>query len=60
MFRVIKQVFTALLSFSRSLANIVNASDNRKCIYLNNQQCITQPTLNNLLLNEYNQRLHYY
>ena len=30
------------------LTNIVNASNHTKCIYLNNQQYTTQPTLINL------------
>ena len=36
MLRLIRQVFIALLSFSRSLAT--------KCVYLNNKLCITRPT----------------
>ena len=53
MFGLIKQVFIVLLIFSRSLANILNAPNHRKCISLNNQQCMTQPTLINLNPNEY-------
>ena len=37
MFDVLRQVFIALLSFSRPLAT--------KCVTLNNEQCITQPFL---------------
>ena len=43
MFRVIKEVFIVLLSFSWSLASIVNAPDHIKCIFSNNQQCMNQP-----------------
>ena len=35
------------------LASIVNASNHTKCIFLYNQQCITQPTLTNFHPNEY-------
>ena len=45
MFSLIKQVFIVLLGFSGSLASIVNASNHTKCTFLNNQQCMTQPTL---------------
>ena len=48
MFGLIKQVFIVLLSFSRSLAIIVNAPGHRNCIPLNKQQSMTQPTLINL------------
>ena len=53
-------MFIALLSFSRSLASIVNASDNIKCIFLNNQECMTQPTLINFYPNKYIQGPFYY
>ena len=36
MFRLIRQVFIALLSFSRSIA--------AKCVSLNNEPCITRST----------------
>ena len=36
---------------------ITNASNHAKCISLNNQQCMTQPTLINLNPHEHNQRL---
>ena len=45
--------------FSRFLISIVNASNHEKCVYLNNQQCMTQLNLINLHLNEYSQRLCY-
>ena len=53
-------MFIGLLSFSRSLASIVNAPDQTKCTSLNNYQYMAQPTLINLHLNEYTQRLSYY
>ena len=48
MLRLIKQVFIALLSFSGSLARIVNKSDHIKCITLNNQQFRTYILMNTL------------
>ena len=42
------------------LASVVNACDYIKCISLNNQQCLTQPTLINLHPIEYIQGLRYY
>ena len=41
MFKIMKKVFIASLSFSKSLASIGNVSDHRKCIFLNNQPWIT-------------------
>ena len=43
----------AVLSFSGSLAGIVNTSDHVKRISLNNQQCMAQPTVINSHHNEY-------
>ena len=60
MFRLIEKVFIVSLSFSRSLASIVNVSDHTNCMSLNNQPCMTQPTLTNLNPDEYNQELRYY
>ena len=48
MFRLIKQVFIALLNFSRSLAT--------KCVSLINEPCMTRPTLIDL----YPAELNYY
>ena len=45
MFRLTKQVFNALLSFSRSLAGMVNVSDHTKCITLIKQRCMSRATL---------------
>ena len=60
MFRLIKQVFIALLSFSKSLSSIANSPSHVKCISLNDQQWMTQPTLINLHPNEYIECLCYY
>ena len=46
--------------FIGSLTSVVNASNYTKCVSLNNQQCMTQPTLINLHPSEYSQELHYY
>ena len=59
MFLLIKQVFI-WLCFSKSLSSIVNTPGHTKCISLNIQQCMTQPTLINLHLNEYIEGLRYY
>ena len=54
MFRCIKQVLITLLIFNRSLANMVNVSNFTTCIPLNNQPCITGPTLIDLNLDDHN------
>ena len=59
-YRLIKQVFIALLSFSGSLAGIANVSNLTTCISLNNQPCMTRPTLIDLNRDEYNQRWYCY
>ena len=46
-----------LLSISGSLVGMVNASDHTKCISLNNQLCMTQPTLINLYPNGIHSRI---
>ena len=48
-----QKAFIASLSLSRSLTSITVASVHTKCISLNNQKYITQPTLLNLHPNEY-------
>ena len=53
MFGLIEQVYIGLLSFSGSSATIVSAHDHIKCVPLNNQQCMAQPTLFNLHPNQY-------
>ena len=54
MFGLIKKIFTILLS------SIANASSHTKCISLSNQKCMIQPTLINILPNEYSKELHSY
>ena len=54
MLRVIKKVIIVLL------ASTVNASNHTKCISLNNQQCMIQPTLINLYPDEYGHGWRYY
>ena len=54
MFGLIKKIFIGLLT------DIVNGFNHTKCISLSNQKRMTQLTLINLHLNEYNQELHYY
>ena len=45
-------MFIGLLSFSGPSASIVNTAHHIKCISLNSQQWVTQPTLINLYPNE--------
>ena len=45
MLRLIRQVFFVLLSFNKSLASIANVSNSTSCLSLNNQPCMTRPTL---------------
>ena len=47
MFRIITQVFAALLHFSGLLASMINVSHHAKCISLNNQPVMTRPTFIN-------------
>ena len=54
MFGLIKKIFIGLLS------RIVNTFNHTKCVSLSNQKCVILPTLINLHLNEYSQKLHYY
>ena len=54
MFGIIKKTLIELL------IGIVNASIHTECLSLNNQKCMTQPTLINLHPNEYSQEFHYY
>ena len=53
MFGIIKKAFIVLLR------NIVNESENTKCVSLSNQERINQPTLFNLHPNEYSQEFHF-
>ena len=54
----IKKTFIGLLNFGGSLAGVVNASNHRKCISLNNQQCIILPTHKGLCYNPFTVNLH--
>ena len=54
MFGIIKMMLIMLSS------STVNASNNTKCVFLNNQKCEIQPTLINLQPNEYSQEFRYY
>ena len=54
MFGNIKKILTVLIT------NIVNASNQQKCLSMGNQKCVTQPTLINSHLYEYSQDFHYY
>ena len=42
MFLLFKHVLTGILSFSESLASVFEDLDCTKCIYCNNQPCITE------------------
>ena len=57
MFGFIKKLFIGLLSFSRILNSMANASTCTTCISLNNQPYITKPTHTDLNPDEYNQGL---
>ena len=54
MLGLIKKIFIGLLTC------IVSASNHAKCLSLNNQKCMTHPTLFNLHPNENSQEFHYY
>ena len=60
MFKLLKQVFIALLKFSGSLTSFVNTLGHTIFISLNNRQCVNQLTLINLHPNEYFEGLRYY
>ena len=47
-------------SFSRSLASVANVSNFTTCVSLNQQPCITRPTIINLNPDEHNQGFCYY
>ena len=54
MFGIIKKTFIVLLT------STVNASNQAKCLSLNNEKYTTQPTLINLHPTECSQECHYY
>ena len=53
MFGLIKKIFIGLLT------DLVNGSNQTKCVSLSKQKCVTQTTLINLHPNEYSQDFHY-
>ena len=48
MFGLIRQVFIALLNFSRLLPSVADVSDQTKCLSLNDEPCMVWPTVINL------------
>ena len=60
MFGFVLKMFIGLLSFSESLASMVNVSSLTTCITLTNQPCMAGPTFIDLNPNEYNQGFRYY
>ena len=52
-------MFIGLLNSNGSLTSIVNVFNFKTCISLNNQPCMTRPTLTDLNPDEYNQALRY-
>ena len=53
MFGLIRKIFIGLLS------SMVNAFNNTECVSSSNEICMIQPTLINLLPNEYNLEIYY-
>ena len=61
MFGLIKKTtFISLLSFIGLIARVFEASDQTKCISLNNQPCTTRPTLMNINSDKCSQGWYYY
>ena len=54
MFGLIEKIFIRLLT------GLVSGSNHIKCVSLNSQRYMVQPTLINLHPNEYSQEFHYY
>ena len=54
MFGLIKRIFIGLLTGK------VNGFNHTKCVSLNNQKCMTQPTLINLHPSDYSREFRYY
>ena len=54
MFGLIKKIFIGLWT------GIVSTSNHTKCVSINNQKCMIQPTLINLHPDEHSQEFHYY
>ena len=57
--RLLKQVFIGLVSLSKSITSMANASTHTKCI-VDNQQSMSQPNLIKWYLNGCSQGLWYY
>ena len=53
MFELIKKIFIGLLT------DLADGSNHTKCVLLNNEKRMAQPTLINLHPNEYSQEFHY-
>ena len=53
MFELMKQVFTGLSYFNKSLFSVGNTPGHVKCTSLSNQKFMTQPNIINLHPNEY-------
>ena len=60
MFKLIKKVFIALLSFIRSLASVAKACNHAKYISWKNQLCMTRLTVTDLNTYGHNLGLCYY
>ena len=60
MLGVVEKMLIGLLSFSESLASMANASNFTRWISLNDQPCMTRPTLIDLNPKEYSQGLRYF
>ena len=54
MFGLIKNTFMG------KLINVVNVSNQTKCVSLSNQKCMIQPTFINLHPNEYSHKFHHF
>ena len=48
MFGFIRKMFIGLVNSSGSLTSIANVFNFKTCIFLNNQPCMTRPTLTDL------------
>ena len=59
MFGFIRKMFFGLVNSSGSLTSIANVFNFKTCISLNNQPCMTRPTLTDSNPDEYNQGLRY-
>ena len=60
MLGLIEKVLFSSLAFSGSIVSMTNDSNLTTCVSLNNQPCMTRPTLIYLNPDEYNHGLGYY